>query len=220
MILPRDSADAFIALAAAPPRSKVPPPDLTKGEAPTAIAPWNLGPTGASGYIFAREFDSSDARQILVKHIEKGSPAAGVLEVGDIIVGVNGRVFSSDARIAFATAIERAEKPNTAGIASGLDVLCVRDGKRMKVTVPLSSMASYSASAPYDCAKSSAIVAAGLLRRDFPAAASTNLCAARIGILIYSTLSTRWRSSRVVMRNTSTSFATTRIAWVQPILIS
>ncbi len=164
-------AIAFVALAAAPPRSTVSPPDLTKGEAPTAIAPWNLGPTGASGWIFARDFDSSDARQILVKHIEKGSPAAGVLEVGDIIVGVNGRVFSSDARVAFAAAIERAEKPNIAGIASGLDVLCVRDGKRMKVTVPLSSMASYSASAPYDCAKSSAIVAAGcraIAARGFP----------------------------------------------------
>ncbi len=42
-----------------------PVPDLTQGGKKDATPDWNLGPTGAKGWVFARGFDTSEARQIL-----------------------------------------------------------------------------------------------------------------------------------------------------------
>ena len=70
---------------------------------------WSLGPTGARGLIDAWKH-TSDARRIVITRVASGSPAAGVLNVGDVIVGVGGQSFDDDARIAFANAITRAEQ--------------------------------------------------------------------------------------------------------------
>jgi hypothetical protein len=139
-------------------RIEEPPPDLTKGGKPTDIPPWNLGPTGARGWIFGREFDTSDARQILVKGVEKGSPAASVLAEGDIILGLNGEAFTSDARVALGNAITEAEKVENKG---QLHLLRWRAGEEKAVTVKLRVMGSYSDSSPYDCDKARKIVEAG-----------------------------------------------------------
>ena len=54
---------------------------------------YNLGPTGALGWMQVEAGMTEDSRQILVTVVEKESPAAGKLEVGDVILGVFGKPF-------------------------------------------------------------------------------------------------------------------------------
>ena len=56
-------------------------PDLTKGDAIPAGAKhdWNLGPTGLRGWMFCDKLVTTDARQISITKVEKGSPADGLL---------------------------------------------------------------------------------------------------------------------------------------------
>jgi hypothetical protein len=72
-------------------------PDFTKGQKAEAYHDYNLGPTGARGWIYGKGA-TADARQILVTQVAKGSPADEVLEVGDVILGVGGKPFGSDAK--------------------------------------------------------------------------------------------------------------------------
>jgi hypothetical protein len=78
-------------------------PDFTKGDAIPAGAKhdWNLGPTGLRGWIFCDKMVTTDARQIKVTKVAKGSPSDGVLAVGDVILGVGGKPFSYDPRTEF-----------------------------------------------------------------------------------------------------------------------
>lgn len=133
-------------------------PDLTKGEAKTQNAEWNLGPSGVRGWIFCRGFDTSESRQILVTEVEKGSPADGMLTTNDVILGVNGKRFESDARIALGNAITEAEKKKNKGL---LKLICWNNGHKKEVTIPLKVMGSYSDSSPYDCPKARLIVEQG-----------------------------------------------------------
>lgn len=114
---------------------------------------WSLGPTGARGLIDAWKH-TSDARRIVITRVASGSPAAGVLNVGDVIVGVGGQSFEDDARIAFANAITRAEQEEARGV---LRLVCLRDGVRRTVEVRLPVMGTYSKTAPYACNKSKVI---------------------------------------------------------------
>jgi len=97
-------------------RAKPPVPDLTRGDQPEKFHDWTLGPTGARGWIYGRKGQTADARQILVTAVAEGSPAAGVLEVDDVILGVGNKPFSDDARIQFARAVTRAEKEENRGV--------------------------------------------------------------------------------------------------------
>ena len=97
-------------------RKPPPVPDLTKGGKKDDKHDWNLGPTGARGWIWGWELETIDSRQILMTKVDKGSPADGVLEVGDVILGVGGKPFASDARKAFGRAITEAEKAENQGI--------------------------------------------------------------------------------------------------------
>lgn len=78
-------------------------PDFTKGDAIPATEKhdWNLGPTGARGWMFSDHRMTIDARQISITRVEKGSPADGVLAVGDVLLGVGGKAFSYDPRTEF-----------------------------------------------------------------------------------------------------------------------
>ena len=40
---------------------------------------------------------TTDARQILITDVAKGSPADGVLAKGDVVLGVGGKPFADDA---------------------------------------------------------------------------------------------------------------------------
>lgn len=135
-----------------------PPPDPTKGEPKTGTPDWNLGPTGARGWIFSRGFDTSEARQILIDEIEKGSPADGLLAAKDVIVGVNGKLFDGDARIAYAQAITEAEKTENQG---QLKLVCWSMGQTKSVVIPLKVMGSYTETSPHQCPKAKLIVEQG-----------------------------------------------------------
>lgn len=133
-------------------------PDLTKAGAPDETHDWNLGPTGARGWMWGWRGQTKDARQILVTEIGEGSPAAGVLRKGDVIIGVDEKLFECDARKSFARAITEAEKKENGG---NLDLVVFRDGKRGKMRIKLAVMGSYSETAPYDCGKSRRILENG-----------------------------------------------------------
>jgi hypothetical protein len=135
-----------------------PHPDFTRGGDTTGSHEWNLGPTGAKGWIHTRGFDTSHARQILVSSVEPGSPADGVLSPGDVITGVHGEVFDGDARVALGKAITEAERDEHNG---KLSLLRWRAGEQREVTVPLSVLGGYSDTSPYDCPKARRIVEDG-----------------------------------------------------------
>ena len=57
--------------------------------------------------MFSDKLVTTDARQIKVTKVAKGSPANGVLAVGDVILGVGGKPFSYDPRTEFGKARHR-----------------------------------------------------------------------------------------------------------------
>lgn len=147
---------------AAPKGEEMPNPDFTKGGTVSKDKDtphdWTLGPTGARGWIFTNNGHSGEARQILVTAVAKDSPAAAVLNTGDVILGVDGKNFAGDARIQFANAIGAAESEKGGG---KLRLVRWRAGKSEEVVVTLPVLGSYSATVPYDCPKSKRIVELG-----------------------------------------------------------
>ena len=135
-------------------------PDFTKGDAIPAKAKhdWNLGPTGLRGWIYCDKMVTADARQIAVTKVETGSPADGVLAVGDVLLGVGGKAFSYDPRTELGRAITAAESAAGAG---KLTLTRWRAGKVEEVVVKLPVLGSYSATAPFECAKSRRILEQG-----------------------------------------------------------
>lgn len=135
-------------------RTPPPNPDFTQGGKTDGSHDWNLGSSGASGWIYANRHTDA-ARQILVTQVEKGSPADGLLTPNDVILGIAGQPFQSDARIAFAQALAKAE---AGGI---LPLLRWRDGETTTVKLNIPVLGDYTDTAPYDCPKSAKIFAAG-----------------------------------------------------------
>jgi hypothetical protein len=135
-------------------------PDFTKGDTIPAKAKhdWNLGPTGLRGWMFCDKMVTTDARQIGITKVEKGSPAEGVFLVGDVILGVGGKPFSHDPRTEFGKAITTAESEAGGG---RLSISRWRAGKVEEVVVTLPVLGSYGATAPYDCPKSKRILEQG-----------------------------------------------------------
>lgn len=135
-------------------------PDFTKGDSIPADADhdWNLGATGARGWMFSDKLVTTAARQIRVTEVERKSPADGVLVVGDVILGVDGKPFSYDPRTELGKALAEAEKEDQHG---NLSLLRWRDGKTDNVALKLQVLGSYSATAPYDCPKSQRILEQG-----------------------------------------------------------
>ena len=142
------------------------PPDLTKGETKGVDRKrtYNLGATGLRGWIYSRPANHFEglqgrttalSRQILVTHVGKNSPADGVMNVDDVILGVGGRPFSDDARKSIAAAIQEAEKEVNRGI---LKLTRWRAGRSKEVRLKLRVMGTYSATAPYYCPKSKRIL--------------------------------------------------------------
>ena len=153
---------AVLAIALAPIGQLVaaepPVPDLTQGGKRDQKHDWTLGPTGARGWMWGRGLETTDARQILITKVDKGSPGEGVLEVGDVILGVGGKPFDSDPRRALGQAITEAEKTDNKGL---LNLIRWRKGTKEEVVVPLKVMGSYSDTAPFDCPKSKQILEQG-----------------------------------------------------------
>jgi hypothetical protein len=122
-------------------------PDFTRGGKQNDGHDWNLGPTGARGWMWAMH--------LLITKVDPGSPADGILQVDDVILGINGKKFNSDARIAFGKAITEAEKVENGG---KLKLIRWRKGKTQNVTIPLKIMGTYGPMAPMNCSKSQKIL--------------------------------------------------------------
>ncbi len=135
-------------------------PDFTQGDAIPAQAKhdWNLGATGARGWMFCDRLVTTDARQVAITKVEKGSPAAGLLAVGDVLLGVGGTAFSYDPRTEIGRALTIAESEAGGG---KLTLTRWRAGKTEEVVVKLPVLGSYSATAPFDCPKSQRILEQG-----------------------------------------------------------
>lgn len=149
------------------------PPDLTQDSGVDRKLTYNLGATGMRGWIFTKAanfFESQQgrtttaSRQILVTHVGAGSPADGVMQVNDVILGVGGKPFTDDARKAIGAAITAAEQASNQGLLQltrwrPCDGAQGRGGKTAEVQIKLRVMGTYSASAPYACPKSTLILA-------------------------------------------------------------
>lgn len=150
---------------AAPPRPLAGPVrDLRKEIDFERIGEFHLGPTGAVGWMHvSRNSMTGEARQILVTKIDPGSPAEGVLEVGDLILGVNGEHFAGDARKVLGRAIIEAEGEKLGGQLKLIrwrptpDAV-PRDGKEEAVVVKLPMLGNGAGTAPYHCAKTDRIL--------------------------------------------------------------
>ena len=145
------------------------PPDLTRADTKDVAKEvdrdrtYNLGATGMRGWIYTKPANFLDSvqgrttevsRQILVTHVGKKSPADGIVRVDDIILGVDGTLFTSDARKSLASAIQIAETDAKDG---KLNLLLWRDGQKQDAQIQLRVMGTYSPSAPFDCPKSERI---------------------------------------------------------------
>jgi hypothetical protein len=132
------------------------PPDFTAGgEREAGKADLNLGPIGARGYVWGWHEGAYTSRQILVTQVAEGSPAAGILQVDDVILGVNGQKFEIDARRALGEAIAPAE------VTGRLSIILWREGTETNVELSLPILGAYSQTWPYGCEKSEKILQQG-----------------------------------------------------------
>jgi hypothetical protein len=153
-------AATLVHAATAAAKDPVAVPDFTKGaKVPKgAKHDWNLGPTGLRGWIFCDQLVTTDARQILVTKVDKGSPAADAFLIGDVILGVGGKPFSYDPRTEFGKAITTAE--SNAGDGK-LAITRWRAGQSDEVVLKLPVLGSYAGTAPFDCDKSKLLLEQG-----------------------------------------------------------
>ncbi len=135
-------------------------PDFTKGDniPENAKHDWNLGATGLRGWIYCDKMVTSDARQISITQVKKGSPADGVLDIGDVILGVGGKPFSYDPRTEMGKALTLAESEAGQG---KLSLTRWRAGSAAEVVVKIPVLGTYSTTAPYNCPKSKRILEQG-----------------------------------------------------------
>ncbi len=135
-------------------------PDLTLGGSipPNAKHDWNLGPTGLRGWMFCDRLVTSDARQIAITKVDPRSPADGVILVGDVLLGVSGKVFSKDPRTEFGEALTFAESAEGNG---QIRLTVWRGGKTSDVVLNLPVLGRYSPMSPFECRKSASILEHG-----------------------------------------------------------
>lgn len=115
----------------------------------------NLGVIGARVKLDHRAFklprSNSDSGQ--VKFIFKNSLAEKKLKIDDVIVGVNGKKFKQNFSSMVAQAITKAEERGR-----DLRLMIERDGKAMKIDLPIRRLGRYSPTWPYKCKKSAQIL--------------------------------------------------------------
>ena len=104
----------------------------------------HLGPTGLFGV--------TSPTDIKITKVEPGSPADGKISVDDVIVAAGGLPFKDNTRPQLAAAIDQAETEPAKGILT----VTLKDGT--KVDLQLKVLGSYSATAPYHCPKTDAII--------------------------------------------------------------
>jgi len=105
---------------------------------------FQYGPTGL--------FGKHSKNVISVTAVDKGSPADGKLKPGMKIIGVGKSKFKKDVRRELAAAIDIAESQKGAGKLT----LMIKGGKTVELTLKV--LGSYSATSPYNCPKTEAIL--------------------------------------------------------------
>ncbi len=123
----------------------------------------NLGATGLKGWMFGSEQVGHQtdirhlkrAHQIYITHVDEGSPADGIFQVGDVIVGVDNEPFENHARRFLGEALTQAETEEGGG---KLHLLRWREGETEPVTLQLDVLGTYSDTVPWNCPKSERIV--------------------------------------------------------------
>lgn len=152
----------FLALAVAGYGAEVKIPDFTRGEkvvqeGKDKIRARMLGPTGLWVEMYSKSMDHGGTRltrQFLVSKVEEGSPADDKIKPGDVILGVAGKNFESDARKVFGEAIEQAE-----GTDGNLSLSVWRSGQLSDVILKLKVFGVvHSATCPYSCRKCEALI--------------------------------------------------------------
>lgn len=159
---------------------------------------FNLGSTGARGWVYGHRGNSLASREIMVKRVEPGSPADGILRPYDFITGAATppdtsptewnaepplKAFDSDARMAMARAVTWAESDQGAG---KLKLLRVRDGVTEPVIVEIPVLGTFSETAPFDCPKTERILqnAANFVASRMPPDGYFGLSGALNGLLL------------------------------------
>ena len=147
-------------LAAVPSMQPQGGPDFTKGQRipEGASHDWALGATGARGWMHTEKMVTSVARQIAITAVAKDSPAAKLLMVGDVILGIGDQPFQTDPRTELGRALTLAESKEGRG---RLALRRWRSGKTKVITLKLPVLGTYSPTAPYDCPKSQRILKQG-----------------------------------------------------------
>jgi len=134
----------------------IPNPDFTQGGSIPAEATkdWNLGATGLRGWMHTlRWLSTTDARQVYITEVAKGSPADGAFREGDVLLGVAGQPFAYDPRTELGKALTAAEASD-----GKLILIRWREGKTEVVALQLPVLGPYSPTAPYNCPKSEKIL--------------------------------------------------------------
>lgn len=123
--------------------------------APRCAKAFALGITGAS------VIDVNERPELIVTGVEPGSPADGKLEVGDVIIGSNSRLFPDweDPRVPIGYAVAAAQTEAFGGM---LTLHVGRGGKMIPVGIKLPVDRGYGENWPYGCAKSKAIADAAV----------------------------------------------------------
>jgi len=105
--------------------------------------PTVFGPTGMNGWIF------NDT--LVVREVENGSPADGIVLPNDIITAVNGRPLGGEPLKVFGEQVEVSEQ------SGRMDLLVLRGGRKKQLTAAIRKLGAFGKDWPYDCAKSRAI---------------------------------------------------------------
>ncbi|NQU22803.1 MAG: hypothetical protein HQ567_16110 [Candidatus Nealsonbacteria bacterium] len=105
--------------------------------------PTVFGPTGMNGWMLGET--------LVVREVENGSPADGLVLTNDVISSVNGKPLGAEPLKAFGQQVEPSEQTGK------MELLLTRAGKQKKITLPIRKLGSLSEDWPFDCAKSRAI---------------------------------------------------------------
>jgi hypothetical protein len=120
--------------------------------------PWPPFQVGVTGIMAAPAEDT--VIPLTVAEVTPDTPAAGKLQVGDVLVAVNGvKLEAPDPRPVLGNAITAAEAGN-----GKLTFSVERAGKPVQATVMIPVVGAYSATWPIDCPKTNRIVAAAAAR--------------------------------------------------------
>ena len=124
---------------------------------------YNLGATGLRGWIYTKPANYLDSRAGPHHGWPAGrswspmsgrSPADGVMQVDDVILGVDGKPFSDDARKSIAWRSRKPKRKPTEGV---LKLIGLAGGQDRGSAAQAAVMGTYSDTAPWNCPKSKRI---------------------------------------------------------------